>query len=473
MRKIFTVVCAVIAGGLVLTSFSPSLDGRAVVADEGTMPQGVFAKTVGYLPGDSISVTNLAKKTNVDILVIGALDPSEGVAILLTPEAASLLGVERGGNTVVKITKRSGQLDESVSGTAVIGDAPVSVENAVEEETESVEDVPAEEIQEAPSEEAGEVTEYALVTEDEIPAEEAASEQAAAEFEPVEKETVPDEAVLSSSETDDILEDYIPSEKVDDELGRETAQVQESEYTKDENVPECAASNESMEEDTVALEEYVEDDMLSNAGQEDGEAQIEEHIAEEDSVAPETYNEASPEMECTEPEMESSEEDSLLAPEELPVVGRTENMTESSSEYEDNTDEAGETEEYEAIVLVPSEPNPPSESEIPETAAEEIQPPLDNTPETDGVDFEEFIVPNLKSLESGKYYIQIGVYNEKSNITSVLDRYAVNYPVVLVPLSNKKGMQILVGPLTVDEYGTVLNRFKSYGFKDAFLRKIK
>ena len=33
--------------------------------------------------------------------------------------------------------------------------------------------------------------------------------------------------------------------------------------------------------------------------------------------------------------------------------------------------------------------------------------------------------------------------------------------------------QMLVGPLTMDEYAVVLERFKSYGFKDAFLRKIK
>ena len=32
---------------------------------------------------------------------------------------------------------------------------------------------------------------------------------------------------------------------------------------------------------------------------------------------------------------------------------------------------------------------------------------------------------------------------------------------------------VLIGPLSVDEYGTVVARFKSYGFKDAFIRKIK
>ena len=121
MKKNLVFLAAAFFCGALFTSFSPSLDGRAVVADDGVLPKGIFAKTVGYLPGDSISVTNLLNKSTVEILVIGALDPSDGVAILLSPEAARLLGLEKGADSVVKITKRSGQLDEAVAGTAVIG----------------------------------------------------------------------------------------------------------------------------------------------------------------------------------------------------------------------------------------------------------------------------------------------------------------------------------------------------------------
>ena len=121
MKKLFGLIFSVLLCGTVFTSFSPSLDGRAVVAADGVMPKGVFAKTVGYLPGDTISVTSLTTKSTVDILVIGSIDSSEGVAILLSPEAAELLGLSKDSNNVVKITKRSGQLDEAVAGTAVIG----------------------------------------------------------------------------------------------------------------------------------------------------------------------------------------------------------------------------------------------------------------------------------------------------------------------------------------------------------------
>ena len=120
MKRLFTIIASLILAATGAFAFSPSLDGRAVVAEKGVLPQGAFAKTVGYLPGDSISVTNIANKSNVDILVIGALDPSEGIAILLSPEAAELLGMTKGSNVVVKITKRSGQLDEAVAGTAFL-----------------------------------------------------------------------------------------------------------------------------------------------------------------------------------------------------------------------------------------------------------------------------------------------------------------------------------------------------------------
>ena len=101
IKNIFKIL-VVTAGCLMFASFSPSLDGRAVVVDSGVFPQGLFAKTVGYLPGDIISVTNIAGDTTIDLLVIGALDPSEGVAIMLSPEAAQAMGIEK-GSTIEKI----------------------------------------------------------------------------------------------------------------------------------------------------------------------------------------------------------------------------------------------------------------------------------------------------------------------------------------------------------------------------------
>ena len=522
MRKIFAIVCTVLFCGLIFTSFSPSLDGRAVVAEDGVMPQGVFARTVGYLPGDSISVTNLAKKTTVDILVIGALDPSEGVAILLSPEAASLLGLEKGGNNVVKITKRSGQLDETVSGTAVIGDsieqepaaeetysAPETSVPAVEDEPE-VETVPAmEETSESPedliSEEtpAGEEVEAPLETVSEsepvyspveeasvfVPEENTSSEPAVDE--PFEE--------ITATEEPEVVEKLQETEPFEETVTEEPAEEIESERIDDE------FPADEISEETPAEAEVISDEVLAETVYEE---QVETSVPDEDCISLEPYSEEIPDGE--EADVEKAESDILsdipaesagvseaLEDDESPVLEESvspDELSELAPEVvvtEENA-QAGElseeiAEEYEPIVLVPSEPNPPVQKSAVEPEPEvkvlesvpveaEIASPSAKTgkkPTSDGYNFDKYTVPSLKNLKSGKYYVQIGVYGDKANIKAIIDTYAGKYPVTLVPLASGKATQVLIGPLSVDEYGTVLNRFKSYGYKDAFLRKIK
>lgn len=522
MRKIFAIVCTVLFCGLIFTSFSPSLDGRAVVAEDGVMPQGVFARTVGYLPGDSISVTNLAKKTTVDILVIGALDPSEGVAILLSPEAASLLGLEKDGNNVVKITKRSGQLDETVSGTAVIGDSieqepsaeetysvPETSVPAVEDEPE-VETVPVvEETSESPEDliyeetQTGEEVEAPLETVSESepvysPVEEASvfvpegntsSEPAVDELfeeitateEPEVVEKLPETEPFEETVTEELAEE-LESERIDDEFPADEISEEtpaEAEVISDE-VPAESVYEEQVEttvpdEDIISLEPYSEEiPDGEDAAVEKAESDILSDIPAESAVVSEALeDDGSPVLE----ESVSPDELSEFTPE---VV-----VTEENAPAEELSEEIAE--EYEPIVLVPSEPNPPVqksavepepevevlesvpvETEIASTSAKPAKKAA-----SDGYNFDKYTVPSLKNLKSGKYYVQIGVYGDKANIKAIIDTYAGKYPVTLVPLATGKATQVLIGPLSVDEYGTVLNRFKSYGYKDAFLRKIK
>nr|MCR5606727.1 SPOR domain-containing protein [Treponema sp.] len=83
------------------------------------------------------------------------------------------------------------------------------------------------------------------------------------------------------------------------------------------------------------------------------------------------------------------------------------------------------------------------------------------------------LVASLKELKSGSYYVQIATLDDKENMKNIIDTYGKKYPVVFVPRSSGKSYQVLIGPLNVDEYGSVLQRFKARGYKDAFMRKIK
>ena len=83
----------IITGCLVLASYSPSLDGRAVVVEPGVFPEGLFAKTVGYLPGDIISVTNITGDTITYDYATGYEDEKMDVTLVIKND--SFTGVKK------------------------------------------------------------------------------------------------------------------------------------------------------------------------------------------------------------------------------------------------------------------------------------------------------------------------------------------------------------------------------------------
>lgn len=496
MKKLIGIICSLLICGTLFTSFSPSLDGRAIVAEEGVLPQGLFAKAFGYLPGDSISVTSLSSKESVDILVIGALQSKEGIAILLSPEAAVALGISKTTNNVVKITKRSGQLDEAVVGTAVIGSAAedfasydnseetddddeevaeefidedsvnfaVAAESKVEEtpvDSEAVEadveyisatEPEAEEVV-AEVEKADEITGEKVVTEVEKE-DETTGEKDVVVITPTEEaaeeDSLPEEAVAAAPEAEEKSAEEVVEEPVEDEeevIAEEYVEADDLYDFDDETEKVAAPFDEALNEDYDAVK-TAEDAVAAVEKAEESEAEETSEALEEEVIA-ETFDE------------------SKVVAEEDAVVAETE-----------KTSDSDEDESYEPIVLVPASANPPvaeeKNVEDAETAAsvEETAQPVVSTA-SDSFNFDKYIVSSLSDLEKGKYYVQIAMLGSEDNIRSTIKKYGKQYPITLVPLASGKGYQFLIGSLNMDEYGTVLNRFKSYGYKDAFLRRIK
>ena len=496
MKKLIGIICSLLICGTLFTSFSPSLDGRAIVAEEGVLPQGLFAKAFGYLPGDSISVTSLSSKESVDILVIGALQSKEGIAILLSPEAAVALGISKTTNNVVKITKRSGQLDEAVVGTAVIGSAAedfASYDNS--EETDDDDEEVAEEfidedsvnfavaaeskVEETPvdSEAVEADVEYISATEPEAEevvaevekADEITGEKVVAEVEKAdettgekdvvvitpteeaaEEDSLPEEAVAAAPEAEEKSAEEVVEEPVEDEeevIAEEYVEADDLYDFDDETEKVAAPFDEALNEDYDAVKP-AEDAVAAVEKAEESEAEKTSETLEEEVIA-EAFDE------------------SKVAAEEDAVVAETE-----------KTSDSDEDESYEPIVLVPASANPPvaeeKNVEDAETAAsvEETAQPVVSTA-SDSFNFDKYIVSSLSDLEKGKYYVQIAMLGSEDNIRSTIKKYGKQYPITLVPLASGKGYQFLIGSLNMDEYGTVLNRFKSYGYKDAFLRRIK
>lgn len=509
MKKLFVVILSVLLSGTIFTSFSPSLDGRAVVAPEGSMPKGVFAKTVGYLPGDSISVTSLSAKKTVDILVIGSIDSSEGVAILLSPEAAELLGLSKDANNVVKITKRSGQLDEAVAGTAVIGGKVENDESdfepeeivsesentsGTEEDSDSVEEISAEKA------EGEEKDDYAEETVEPEPVESVEAEENPAPETEIEPEVI-DESVPHGSEdlensAAESSEEAVPSEPLEssDEIPEEKVPSKEDSVEPEKidatDAPEEDGLSENSGEIPVTVEECPEevepDEKLEPAEGDELSESVEKIEATDEPAA----EEPEPENESVSVDddvvSESPFEEESVSSDELPEMN-----AENSEPVENERPETGplseenSEESYEPIVLVPAESNPPESAGKPaEVYKNEVSAkPAENKAEERAAEgkkpgaskksLEKYKVSSLKELESGKYYIQIAVLADENNLKNTVSKFEKQYPVTLVPLASGKATQVMIGPLGMDEYGAVLNRFKKSGYKDAFLRKIK
>ncbi|GHV24171.1 hypothetical protein FACS189498_0760 [Spirochaetia bacterium] len=83
-----------------------------------------------------------------------------------------------------------------------------------------------------------------------------------------------------------------------------------------------------------------------------------------------------------------------------------------------------------------------------------------------------FSAPQISSLERGKWYVQLGLFTQAENAETVLTRIGKQYPRAVQNTGNSGSPRynVLVGPVNKGESAALLQRFKSQGYKDAFLR---
>ena len=118
-----------------------------------------------------------------------------------------------------------------------------------------------------------------------------------------------------------------------------------------------------------------------------------------------------------------------------------------------------------------SRDEPQKEVFVPEQAEEKVEnSAVEENAEITG--FESFVTTDAE-LKKGMYYLQIATLSNEENVANLTEKYGKKYPLALIKQENKNAYRVLVGPLNADEFGMIKERFESYGFKDAFLRKIK
>jgi cell division septation protein DedD len=81
-------------------------------------------------------------------------------------------------------------------------------------------------------------------------------------------------------------------------------------------------------------------------------------------------------------------------------------------------------------------------------------------------------VRTIDQLERGKYYVQLGAFARTELVDAEINRIDTSYPIAVQQggTQERPVYRILLGPLNLGESGAVLQRFKSIGYKDAFVR---
>jgi hypothetical protein len=94
------------------------------------------------------------------------------------------------------------------------------------------------------------------------------------------------------------------------------------------------------------------------------------------------------------------------------------------------------------------------------------------TPAAPPAEFSPFQAPLISSLEQGKWYVQLGVYSRPDNVEDEIGRIGTAYPVAVQNIGSDTSpmFRVLLGPLNQGESGAMLQRFKSIGYPDAFVR---
>lgn len=541
MKKFLSGILFLLISVFIFADSSASIEGVIEVAGKDELPAGYFGKAAGYLPGDSVSITNPNTGITLQILNLGTLDASGGIAILISEESAKSLGIERNSGVKVKLAPRSGYFDETVSGNAVLDEKTLPAEKEETAKTSSEPAVQAEpEVANQPAETAAVAAEVApvavagvpLIADTEDNGEEENAEVAAVEdensaeeveTEPSEESNSEDEADFSDVEklsvepVEEIAADEEPSvESVEEET--EPVIVEAPAPTEECEVPEESPADEVPEE---PYEDYesVEDGFLESkeaveqpSPAEESEAEavtveepapIEEETEdspEEEDAEPVIVEEPQPEEEAEAPAEGEIEEEAITVEEPSPieddsaaeekqaeevsepdeVVEEPAAEPEAQAEPEIHSSDEDESSDYAPIILVPSEPESPEPSATASAKDEPIEiVPVESVPEEKKsepeplhseypVNIQNHVVSSESALASNCYYVQIATMGNIKNIENLLVKYS-KYPISLIPAG--KNYRVLVGPLSVDEYGAVLAKFKDAGFKDAFVRK--
>ncbi|MDR0504051.1 MAG: SPOR domain-containing protein [Treponema sp.] len=454
--KIKTIV--LLTAALILLCGSSPWEGAAATAPDGELPgNGRYVATNSFPRNTVVDITNIETGKSTRAIVANGLN-SPGLLALVSREAAELIGMRTGSVGRIRMTQPSDPIaylrfKEGIASGITDYDSG----NIITEETFRGETAGQESAQENTSQPVQEQPQLAENTASE---EQPANAQQTASGYLLE----PEWGGRSTNVVN--LPEYIVTEVITEEIPEEEAQPEEIA----EEPPEEAHPEEIAEEPPE--EETQPEEIAEEAPEEAQPEEIAEEAPEEaqpEEIAEEIPEEAQPEEIAEEaPEEAQPEEIAEEVPEEEPqeIAEATEYNIVPAEERPPVSDIYG----IDPASIIPGISGPPAEpiEEIVELpAAEEpviavIESPAELS----------FSIPRVTELDIGKYYVQIAALDSAESVENAVRLIDTSYKPVVYK-DGDKWFRILLGPLNQGESAAVLVRFKSIGFKDAFVRQVR
>jgi len=477
--KVRIVIC-VIAALLVFSGASP-WEGAAAVAPEGELPvTGRYVATNSFPVNTIVDITNIENNRSTRAIVANNLN-SPGLLAVVSLEAAELIGMRPGSVSRIRMVQPSDPIAYLRFTEGVNANIPEYDSGNVITEQDLLNEVYGTDTYRPPSNgNNGSSTAPADGTrgpsytlEPEWSGRRIIDLPGYVEYPPIETAQPPVTPVTPVTppvnETPQTVA-QIPEQRVPVEPVNETPAV--SEQSRLEVIKDIAEKS-----DETSNGEVIKDipAYVAEIPRDEAEKEIPEYIAEiprgeAEKDIPEYIAELS---------REEAEKDVPEYIAEVPVNEAEKDIAEKIEE--EPREEIAKDIEPGQYVLVPTEERPPENNTIygidpsliiPEVT---IAPPSQETtrpavPVTPPVTDAAFSIPRIFGLDYGKYYVQVAAVDTPEQVESTVRRIDRSYqPVVYKDGDN--WYRILLGPLNQGESAAVLQRFKSIGFNDAFVRR--
>jgi len=416
-----------------------SWEGAAAVAPEGELPAvGLYVATNSFPKNIVVDVTCLETNKTIRAIVANGLD-NPGLLAIISREAAELIGMRRGSVSTVRISQPAEPVaylrfaEDAASGAPNNYSGEFTAEDIYREDTYK----PPVQAKETP---VNGITGPSYVLEPEW------RTRSATPFSPgAPSDNIVDPAPKEKKEDPPVfITEPVPEEKVEERPEYITEPVPEE---KVEEKPEYITEpvpEEKVEEKPEYITEPVPEEKVEEKPEYITEPVPEEKVEEK----PEYITEPVPEEKVEEKPEYITEPERIT---EVPPPAREFILKPAEERPPENTIYG-----IDPAYIIPGIIIKPPEKE-PEKP---ILPPV-----TDNA----FSAPTVTKLDRGWYYVQIASFERPESVESALRQIDRSYrPVVY--LANDSTYCILFGPLNQGESAAILQRFRSIGYKKAFIR---